>query len=118
MAFLASILAQREDEPMDPITDSTDCLAAFTRLPAHQTNGVVAATDSIRMAFLNDILPAPVGRIEPADLANFKSSHEKLLLGFRNEIENGSLPRRRSTTPDYRHDSLNLSVPETRFELP
>jgi hypothetical protein len=87
MAFLASILAQREDEPMDPITDSTDCLAAFTRLPPHQTNGVVAATDSIRMAFLNDILPAPVGRIEPADLADFKSSHEKLLVGFRNEIE-------------------------------
>ena len=36
MAFLATVLGQHREQPMDPITDSVDCLNAFTALPTRE----------------------------------------------------------------------------------
>ena len=87
MAYLASILAQRDDEQMYPITDSEECLEAFMRLPAQRRDDVVAATDWIRTAFLDEVLPAPTDPIDVAGLAAFKDRNGGLLVSLRTDVE-------------------------------
>jgi len=86
MAYLASILGQNQEQRMVPITDSAGCLEAFTRIPAGHGR-VEARLNPIRSEILEALLPAPQDRVDPAQLAEFKNGHRKLLNSFRTTVE-------------------------------
>jgi hypothetical protein len=86
MAFLATVLGQHREQPMDPITDSVDCLNAFTALPTRERT-LEGQLAPIRTEILSGVLPAPVDPVKPRELAEFKERHRPLLKGFRTAIE-------------------------------
>jgi hypothetical protein len=86
MAYLAAIVGQCGEERMVPVTDTPDCLSAFTNVPI---SGAVVEQrlSSIRTAMLAGLLPAPVDLVVPGKLAEFKSKNGRLLRSFRAQVE-------------------------------
>jgi Family of unknown function (DUF6236) len=120
MAYLASLLAQRENEPLDPITDSEECLQAFTRLPAPDAQELVAVTDSIRTVFLEGILPAPADDIDVAGLSAFKERYGPQLTRLRTDVEKRVIAAAQIADPAHRARQLEMDrrdLVEARDEI-
>jgi hypothetical protein len=86
MAYLATIIGQSQEPRLDPITDSSQCLSAFTAMPM-RNGGVGKNLEEIRTEVLAELLPAPKGYIPPGALADFKGKYKVLLGHFRREVE-------------------------------
>lgn len=83
MAYLAGALGKIPEIQSKPITDKPQNLVSFSPYQGGRYYGI----DRTRTIILNDILPAPKGYINPAELANFKEDHLPELNSFRNKIE-------------------------------
>ena len=116
MAFLASILGQMQEQRMDPITDAADCLDAFTRIPTGNS-AVEARLNPIRTEILEELLPAPIDPVDPAQLAQFKDRHRDLLSGFRTLVEQRVLSAGAIEDPELRARSVVLAKNELNGQL-
>jgi hypothetical protein len=116
MAYLASILGQSQEPRMNPITDSGDCLRAFTMVPTRDGK-VEARLDGIRTEVLADLLPAPIDYISPGALAEFKGKHKHLLTNFRTEIETRVVLATAIENPELRARSLGLLRKDLKGQL-
>jgi hypothetical protein len=116
MAFLATILGQKQEQRMDPMTDSIECLEVFTRIPAEEP-AMEARLNPIRAEILDDILPAPIDPIVPAELAKFKDKYRKLLTDFRTMVEQRVVSTGAIQDPALRAQSLRLTKTELKGQL-
>jgi hypothetical protein len=116
MAYLAAILGQKQEQRMDPITDSADCLEAFTRLPLG--DGVVESRlYPIRTEILAELLPAPKEPVLPGKLAEFKGRYRDLLTGFRTAVEERVISAAAIEDPELRARSVDLMKRELKGQL-
>lgn len=116
MAFLATILGQTNEQRMDPITDSAECLEAFTRVPVGEA-AVEASLKPIRTEILSDLLPAPIDPVDPARLAEFKGRYGNLLSCFRTMVEQRVVAAAAIQDPVLRAHSVGLTRKEFRDQL-
>ena len=115
MAFLALILARSGPEPMVPITDRRPSLDALknVRFESQGQENVLVDTDAIRTCLLRGVLPAP-SAIRAAEIATFKSKHQKELSVMRVAVEQEVLKAALIDDLTYRERSLELSVTKLR----
>jgi hypothetical protein len=116
MAFLATILGQMQQKRMVPMTDSAQCLEAFTRTPGAEP-AIEARLDPIRAEILDDLLPAPTDTIEPAELAEFKGKYRELLSGFRTTVEQRVVSAGAIEDLALRAQSVGLTKKELKGQL-
>lgn len=116
MAFLATILGQKQEQRMDPMTDSSECLEVFTRIPGEEP-AMAVHLNPIRAEILDDILPAPIDPIVPADLAKFKDQYRDLLTDFRRMVEQRVVSTGAIQDPALRAQSLRLTKQELKGQL-
>jgi len=88
MAYLATYLAQIPDLDMEPITDQS---RYFEAIGGPATFTTARTFDAMRASVLRDVLPAPLGDVDPWQLAKFKEAHRPLLLLFRRAVEQAVL---------------------------
>jgi len=86
MAYLASVLGNCRDLQMEPTSDHMQSLSVFMKSPEIAADSS-AVIDQLRVGILENVLPAPTGRVSPQELADFKQENIELLRGFRNHVE-------------------------------
>jgi hypothetical protein len=116
MAYLATILGQSQPSRMDPITDSGDCVRAFTTVPTRDGK-VEARLDTVRTEVLADLLPAPIDYISPGALAEFKGEHKHLLTNFRVEVETRVVAASAIENSELRARSVGLIKTDLKGQL-
>lgn len=122
MAYLAAILARASEQHTDPITDSQDCLAAFTYFHSSDSShgaskGVVTETEPLRTHILRRLLPAPSEIIHAYDIAEFKQRHGKLLKDFRLAVEQKVIAVAAIPDPHLREYQLDLVADELKQQM-
>ena len=105
MAYLATLIAQSEEPRLDPITDSSGCLSAFTTMPM-RNGSTETRLEAIRTEVLAELLPAPKGYIPPGALADFKGKYKELLGHFRREVEERIVLASAIENPEWRARSV------------
>jgi hypothetical protein len=109
MAYLAAVLGQHTSRKMDPITDSKECLDIFATIP--EANGdIKAQKELIWSEIIAGILPAPVERVSPAKLAEFKERHRDLLRRFRTAIDDLVISIAMIPDPRWRAERVESSM--------
>lgn len=115
MAYLVSVLGKSQDLHMDPITDRTQFLSVFSRVPQNILSPTRLA-DRLRMGVLEGILPAPDRGIPVRELANFKYDNLDLLRRFRRHIEASLIQISSIPDTDMRNERVRLFKEESADE--
>jgi hypothetical protein len=84
MTFLSAVLASSDEVRMRPITDVTQLLEAYVTDDDERRRQEVQA---LRLAVLDEALPAPTEPVSVSDLERFKERHGERLNSFRLAIE-------------------------------
>jgi hypothetical protein len=87
MCYLAGILGRLEDVNAMPVTDDPSYLNNFFSGQAVSHAELNGQLTQVRMEILNDVFPAPRRPLTAEEIANFKSSHGRLLSRLRRTIE-------------------------------
>jgi hypothetical protein len=96
MCFLAGALGRLPEVGMDPITDGIDALSPL----ASNGGSGLDALRRLRAPVLEELLPAPEGRVDVTELARFKEAHADELRRFRRAVEGALIDVAAIADPD------------------
>jgi hypothetical protein len=107
MYYLAIVLGKHPDLQLTPATDDRGALNAIASLTS-PADVVDSDLENLRLAVLEDILPAPAAALPVIEIELFKRRHGEKLKKFRRSIEIELTQIADMTDPALRHRRLEL----------